>query len=211
PHTPSTRPWARPPPTSRSPSTTEPTSSPRRALTTTDASPTSGATTSTRATTGSCSAPAPTSQPVRWTISIPRSPSTSRSRPGRSTITSRCCSVRSPTAPTAAAEPPIDTRGSRPPAGSDPQQTAEAGRTPNPAGLADRLVTATAARPSRPCAEELAEQEDEQGQTDIESVRQGGEPTHAGLPRLAASRDPRSQRHLAAVGRLRDCAHRRQQ
>src|SRR5699024_4620022 len=155
PHTPSTRPWAHPPPTSRSPSTTEPRSSPRRALTTTDAPPTSGPPTSPRATTGSCSAPAPTSQPVRWTISIPRSPSTSRSRPGRSTITSRCCSARSPTAPTAAAEPPIDTRGSRPPAGSDPQQTAEAGRTPNPAGLADRLVTATAARPSRPCAEEL--------------------------------------------------------
>src|SRR5699024_9377782 len=149
PHTPSTRPWAHPPPTSRSPSTTEPRSSPRRALTTTDASPTSGPTTSTRATTGSCSAPAPTSQPVRWTISIPRSPSTSRSRPGRSTITSRCCSVRSPTAPTAPAEPPIDTRGSRPPARSDPQQTAEAGPNPNPSAHTDRMVPATAPRDSQ--------------------------------------------------------------
>src|SRR5699024_12754144 len=115
---------------------------------------------------------------ARWTISIPRSPSTSRSRPGRSTTTSRCCSARSPTAPTAAAEPPIHTRGSRPPAGSDPQQTAEAGRHPNPAGLADRLVTATAARLSRPCAEALLEQEAELGKTYIESVRQREEATH---------------------------------
>src|SRR5699024_6873418 len=159
---------------------TEPRSSTRRGLTTTDASPTSVPTTSTRATTGSCSAPAPTSRLARWTISIPRSPSTSRSRPGRSTTTSRCCSARSPTAPTAAAEPPIDTRGSRPPAGSDPQQTAEAGRNPNPAGLADRWVTATAARAVGPCEEELWEEEEVRCQSDLESVRQGGEPTHAG-------------------------------
>src|SRR5699024_4810592 len=69
PPTRATRPWAHPPPVSRSPSTTEPRSSPRRGLPTADASPTSVPTTSTRATTGSCSAPAPTSRLARWTIS----------------------------------------------------------------------------------------------------------------------------------------------
>src|SRR5690606_509659 len=153
---------------------------------------------------GSSSAPATTSRPGRSITSTPSSPSTSPSKPARSTITFRCCSAPSPTPPTAAAEPrPQPLSGEAGPLQDlHPQQTAEADRS-HPAGLANRMVTVCAGSH----ADELEEENEQQGPPDIEPVRQGGEPTHAGLPRFRSPRDPRSQRHLAAVGRLRDRSH----